>query len=596
MNKLLLNTVVLLTIFLFPVALTAQTGGNFNIEQSVFSGGGGLSFSNGFSVTGTAGEPAAGTTSAGGTFSLFSGFWTSQPTINQGLTISGKVDHDGVAQISNVLMTLSGSASSSTFTDAQGNYSFANLPYGGNYTATPSLTDYTFIPKFRSTTFLDGNTTWNFTGFKQNCSYSIANSSNIVGSSSGSGTIQVTTGEECNWTALPNDSWISVASNSNNGSGGVSYTVDSNTGYARTGSVTIAGQNFTINQAPAPTLAQEGDISPRSTSGDGAINTNDLQQMRRYVNGLDQSFLSQSNIFQRTDISPRSTGGDGLINTNDLQQMRRYVNGVDPLRTVNGPVAPLAALAENVLSNTFSNTEKIAAGRVVRVVSQSSSAGQQVIVPINVDTEGDEAVYGFSVSYNPNVLTNPQVSIGDLGGTLSTNTSTAGQIGITVEGFQNGTIARVTNQTLVRITFTVATNAPAGPTPINFIDMPTMRNVAGDDPDTPLPQPSYENGQVVISGPTLALVSVSGKVILTKGKTSLFNSRNRAILRATVWYTDIQGQRRSAQTDERGYFRFGAVEAGYTYIFEAEAKGMQFAPQVITVNETIDNLSFLPLQ
>lgn len=60
--------------------------------------------------------------------------------------ISGHIQDGSSAVISGVTVTLSDGQSCSTTTDASGNYSFANLPSGLNYTLTPSMTGYKFSP------------------------------------------------------------------------------------------------------------------------------------------------------------------------------------------------------------------------------------------------------------------------------------------------------------------------------------------------------------------------------------------------------------------------------------------------------------------
>jgi Putative binding domain, N-terminal len=60
----------------------------------------------------------------------------------------------------------------------------------------------------------------------------------------------VSTSPGCPWTAASNNRWIHVTGGSSgNGSGTVSYSVDANSGSARTGSMTIAGRTFTVSQA-----------------------------------------------------------------------------------------------------------------------------------------------------------------------------------------------------------------------------------------------------------------------------------------------------------------------------------------------------------
>ena len=61
-----------------------------------------------------------------------------------------------------------------------------------------------------------------------------------------SGTIAVTA--PCTWSATSNASWIVVTGATGNGIGSVNYTVQPNTGAARTGTITIAGHTFTVTQ------------------------------------------------------------------------------------------------------------------------------------------------------------------------------------------------------------------------------------------------------------------------------------------------------------------------------------------------------------
>ncbi len=64
----------------------------------------------------------------------------------------------------------------------------------------------------------------------------------------GSDTVNVSANAACTWTATSNAGWITISSvSTNSGSGTVSYTVAANTGSTyRTGTMTIAGQTFTV--------------------------------------------------------------------------------------------------------------------------------------------------------------------------------------------------------------------------------------------------------------------------------------------------------------------------------------------------------------
>ncbi|HEX7313423.1 MAG TPA: M36 family metallopeptidase [Pyrinomonadaceae bacterium] len=83
------------------------------------------------------------------------------------------------------------------------------------------------------------------------CSYSISPTSASYAAAGGSGTVTVTAGAGCAWTAASNASFITVTSGaSGSGSGSVGYSVAANAlTTSRTGTLTVAGQTFTVTQA-----------------------------------------------------------------------------------------------------------------------------------------------------------------------------------------------------------------------------------------------------------------------------------------------------------------------------------------------------------
>ncbi len=82
------------------------------------------------------------------------------------------------------------------------------------------------------------------------CTYSISPISNSFTSSAGTGSVSVTAGSGCAWTAVSNATWITVTSGgSGTGNGTVGYSVaDSTLCSARTGTITVAGKTFTVTQ------------------------------------------------------------------------------------------------------------------------------------------------------------------------------------------------------------------------------------------------------------------------------------------------------------------------------------------------------------
>jgi uncharacterized protein (TIGR03437 family) len=85
------------------------------------------------------------------------------------------------------------------------------------------------------------------------CSYSLSSGSQSFGAAGGTGTVNVTAGAGCSWTASFNVSWITIQSGlTGAGNGTTTYSVAANTGTAaRTGTITIGGQTLTVNQAGA---------------------------------------------------------------------------------------------------------------------------------------------------------------------------------------------------------------------------------------------------------------------------------------------------------------------------------------------------------
>ena len=84
------------------------------------------------------------------------------------------------------------------------------------------------------------------------CAYSISPATQSMSSAGGTGTsIAVSTTAGCAWTAASNAGWLTIISGSSGtGNGTVAYSVAANTGTAaRTGTLTIGGQAFTLNQA-----------------------------------------------------------------------------------------------------------------------------------------------------------------------------------------------------------------------------------------------------------------------------------------------------------------------------------------------------------
>jgi hypothetical protein len=99
------------------------------------------------------------------------------------------------------------------------------------------------------------------------CTYTIAPTSRTSPAAGESVAVSVTTGSTCAWSTTSNAAWLTVSSGgSGTGNGTVNVVVAANTGTAqRTGTMTVAGQTFSVTQDGAPctyTIAPTNRTSP----------------------------------------------------------------------------------------------------------------------------------------------------------------------------------------------------------------------------------------------------------------------------------------------------------------------------------------------
>ena len=81
------------------------------------------------------------------------------------------------------------------------------------------------------------------------CSAVLSPTSAAVPAGGGTQAVGVSIASTCSSTAVSNDPFIAVSAGGGTGNGAVALTVAANTGAARAGTVTIAGQTFTVTQS-----------------------------------------------------------------------------------------------------------------------------------------------------------------------------------------------------------------------------------------------------------------------------------------------------------------------------------------------------------
>ena len=111
--------------------------------------------------------------------------------------------------------------------------------------------------------------------FQAACAPSLSSSGQSVGSGGATGSVGVTAATGCTWSALSNATWITLTgATSGTGNGTVPYSVAANpTTSVRTGTLTIAGQTFTITQAAASCSYAVSPTSQSVAAGGGTGST-----------------------------------------------------------------------------------------------------------------------------------------------------------------------------------------------------------------------------------------------------------------------------------------------------------------------------------
>lgn len=120
----------------------------------------------------------------------------------------------------------------------------ANGQVGFSVTANPTTSS-------RSGAITIGGRPFNVTQTGQSCTYSISPVNTSVSASAATGNFNVTALTGCAWTATSSGSWITITSGATgSGNGPVGYSIAANPNVAsRTGSISVGGQTYTVNQA-----------------------------------------------------------------------------------------------------------------------------------------------------------------------------------------------------------------------------------------------------------------------------------------------------------------------------------------------------------
>lgn len=139
------------------------------------------------------------------------------------------------------------------------------------------------------------------------CSYSLSPKNDSAPALGGTGTVEVKTTNTCTWTASSNASWITLTSGaSGTGDSRVGYLVLPNVGGSRSGTLTIAGQTFTVTQSP---LVCSYSVSPNNLKVDSPAGSDSISVSTSST----CSWTASSNVSWISVTSGASGTGDGTV-------------------------------------------------------------------------------------------------------------------------------------------------------------------------------------------------------------------------------------------------------------------------------------------
>ncbi|APR85762.1 Serine/threonine kinase associate protein KapC [Minicystis rosea] len=180
------------------------------------------------------------------------------------ITVSA-LDDAGWTAVSNApWITLVGTTGGSG--DGEIDYQVASNDTGAPRTGTIVVGDQTFTVSQAAGTVSQAAAT-------ASCQAALTSISADVDNGASNGSVNVNQAAGCAWSAVSNDPWLGITSGaSGDGAGSVGYAVQANTGAARTGTLTVAGLTFTVNQAQAAPVCQPSLAAPSADVDNGASN------------------------------------------------------------------------------------------------------------------------------------------------------------------------------------------------------------------------------------------------------------------------------------------------------------------------------------
>lgn len=233
----------------------------------------------------------------------------------------------------------------------------------------------------------------------------------------------------------------------------------------------------------------EGDVTPRGNP-DGKVTIGDVVQIARFAAGLD-AITSQAEL-NAADSAPLATLGDGVVSVADYVQAMRFAVGLDQPAAAQAPIRVAASVGRALPRAT-------AVTRTLRLTG-ALVPGQRNDLTVELESDGGENGLGFTLAFDPAVMTFESVRLGDAipGLSLLENSTqaAAGRVGVLLT-MPTGQSLPAGTKKLVKLRVSLAATVSATQSAVQLVDSPTTRQLV-DANATVLPT-VYQNLDAPIS-------------------------------------------------------------------------------------------------
>jgi len=199
------------------------------------------------------------------------------------------------------------------------------------------------------------------------CTYALSATSASPSAAGGTASVTVTpSNASCVWTASSNSAFLTGVTASGTGTGSVSYTVGANTSVARSGTLTIAGQTFTVNQASGCTFTvSPTSISSSAAAGSGTLTITASNAACPWTAANNDSWLA---------VSPTSGTGSGTTTYNVGVNVGPARNGALTVAGQPVPVTQSSGCTASLSAGSASIGGSGGAGSVTLTMSSAACA------------------------------------------------------------------------------------------------------------------------------------------------------------------------------------------------------------------------------